>query len=142
MPSINTPESGHVVPGVFRASGSRKEFQFLPFTDPYQLQILRAAFSVIGGRIRGHEPCNEAFRALPGRRSFADLWADPSIWISFDPDTTPGFYGGKAIGYPPNITITAHTLAKGRLLRACLLKELFDPNIVGALGASFPGRVA
>jgi hypothetical protein len=173
MPSINTPDTGHVVDGVFRAHGHLKEFQFLPFTERRYLDVLRAAFSVIDARIRSHAPCNAAFRALPGHRSFAEVWADPTVWINFDPGLTPGYYGGKAIGYPPNITITAHTLSRGRwwtaailihelahvngapgaragahaldaerVLIPCLLKDFFDPNILGQLSNPRAARFA
>jgi hypothetical protein len=158
MPNVNTPESGHVVSRKFT------RYQFLPFTNAHFLAVLRDAMRVITGRVTGHEPCNAAFRALPGRRSFADLWADPTVWINFDPQMTPGIFGAKIMGYPPEITITATTLTKGRwwtaatlvhefahvngapgahsgdhardaeeVLRRCLLKDLADPTIIGAV---------
>jgi hypothetical protein len=48
---------------------------------------------IITSRIQGSPPCNDAFRALPGGRSFTQVWADPGVWISYDPGAVGGRFG-------------------------------------------------
>jgi hypothetical protein len=110
---------------------------------------------------------------LPGGRTFRELWLDPTIWINFDPQTTFAIYGGKAFGYPQNITITAYALGRGRwmtaatlihelahangaagerggahaadaerVLRSCLLRDLFDPATIGEVSRARLERIA
>ena len=85
------------------------------------------------------------------------VWNDPSIWISFDPDKT-GTKWGVTLGRK-HISLTAYALAMGQwsaaatlvhelahvngagnnntvaedTLKHCLLKSLHDPNIIGSL---------
>lgn len=80
----------------------------------------------INTRIKGNAPCDNAFRALPGGRTFAQIWADNSIWINFDPVRVAGDYGASR---GKEITLTAYTLAMGRwTVAATLIHELAHVN--------------
>lgn len=150
MASINTPGSGHAAPAPTAG------WQWQPYADAGFLAALRAAVQIIDNRIKNHQPCNSAFRALPGGRTFAQVWNDNSIWISCDPSRVAQRYGAT-LGN--EVTVTAYSLAMGRwtvaatlihelahvngagggsrdaentLLR-CLLHGLHDPNIIGQI---------
>lgn len=160
MPRINTVGAGHAGPTPLPGG-----FRYDTFTDPGFLKTLNRATSIIDTRIRGYRPCNEAFRALPNGRSFADVWNDARIWINFDPSRQGGRYGAQR---GSNITITAYALAMGHwtvaatlvhemahvngaptnthdaegTLRSCLLAGLEDPNIIGAVIRASRNRIA
>jgi len=151
MPMINTVASGHAGPAPLPGG-----HQYLPYTNPVFLATLQRAINVISGRIHGNARCDAAFRALPGGRSFAQVWADNSIWINFDPSRAGGDYGATR---GREVTITAYALAMGHwtvaatlihelahvngapghnhlaegTLRSCLLPGLEDPAIIGKL---------
>ena len=56
-----------------------------------QLKMLQKALHSVN-TIKGWRPCNDCFSKLPGGRSFDDVLADDSIWISYCPsNTTYGF---------------------------------------------------
>ena len=119
----------------------------------------------IQGRIRGHAPCDRAFRLLPGGRTFSQVWADASVWINFDPTRRSHDYGARR---GSEITITAYSLAMGHwtvaatlvhemahvngasgsthdaeaTLRSCLLRGLEDPTIIGQIIQASRIRVA
>jgi hypothetical protein len=151
MPNINIPASGHIGPAPIPGG-----HQYLPYTDARHLATLRRAIQIIDARIRGHAPCNQAFRALPGRRSFAEVWGDNSVWINFDPSVAIEDYGATRGN---EVTITAFSLNGGiwtvaatlvhefahvngapgdtheaeGTLRSCLLKNLENPAIIGKI---------
>jgi len=152
MPSINTTASGHPSPVNTRR-------QYLPYSsaeDRY-LVTLRMAMDIINSRIRGHAPCNAAFRALPGGRSFADVWNDNSVWINYDPDSNPGYFGARVgndvtiskyaylMGHWTVVATLVHEFAHVNgapggnstqaedTLRRCLLHQLHDPAVLGRL---------
>ena len=153
MPHINEQGSGHTGPAPLPNG-----HQYLPYpaTPPIFLQTLKQAIRIIDTKIKGYKPCNDAFKALPGGRTLAQIWSDTAVWINFDPSTTHGDYGATRGN---NVTITAFTLRKGvwpttatlvhelahvggapgtnhdaeGTLRRCLLKNLEDPNIIGEL---------
>jgi hypothetical protein len=159
MPKINTTKSGHAGPAA--TSG----WQWLPYSNETHLNTLKRAITIINNKIKGDKPCNQAFRALPGRRTFAQVWTDPSVWLSFDPRRTNQLYGAT-LG--KEITITEYSLAMGRwtvaatlvhelahvngasgtdtkaedTLKKCLLKGLHDPNIIGKIVRKSPRRLA
>jgi hypothetical protein len=83
MPRINTPASGHAGPAPVAG------VQWLPFTNHTYLLRLQHAVGIIDARVKGYAPCNAAFSALPGGRTFAQVWADPNVWISSTPATWP-----------------------------------------------------
>jgi hypothetical protein len=151
MPQINTPASGHVGPTPLPGG-----YEYLPYTNSKHLATLRAAINTINHRINGHARCDAAFKALPGGRTFAQIWGDMSVWINFDPSQAVGSYGATR---GKNITITAYALAQGHwttaatlvhelahvngapgtthqaegVLRHCLLANLENPSIIGQL---------
>jgi hypothetical protein len=151
MAQINTPASGHAGPAPLPGG-----HQYLTYTDAGFLNTLRRAIHIIETRINGHRPCDRAFQALPGGRSFAQVWTDNAVWINFDPIRRQGDFGARRGN---DITITAFSLAMGRwttaatlvhelahvngapgdthaaegTLRHCLLGGLEDPTIIGAL---------
>jgi hypothetical protein len=128
MPSINIPGSGHTGPAMTAG------WQWLPYTNAGWLTTLRRAIHIIDSRIKGNQPCNAAFRALPSGRTFAQVWADPTIWISFDPDRT-GKYGVTDRVGGKEISITEYSLMMGAwTVAATLIHELAHVN--GAPGGA------
>lgn len=159
MPKINTPESGHIGPAALP-----RGHQYLSYGDAKFLATLSAAVKIIDLRIRGHAPCNRAFRTLPGGKTFAEIWLDEAVWLNFDPSLVIDDYGATR---GKEVTITAFALKKGHwvvaatlihelahvngaagdnrdaesMLRSCLLKDLEDPRIIGNLLGPSNGRV-
>ena len=154
MPSINTPGSGHMGPA---ASAG---WQWLPYANAGWLATLRSAIHIIDTRIKGNKPCDSAFRSLPSGKTFAQVWSDPTIWISYDPDRSGRKFGVTERVGGREISITefalrmgawttaatlihelAHTNgAPGRrshaaeaALSTCLLRALEDKRILGAI---------
>ena len=115
MVQINTPGTGHVGPTALPGG-----HQYLPYTNAAFLTTLKGAMATINTRIKGNAPCDNAFRALPGGRTFAQIWADNSIWINFDPVRVAGDYGASR---GKEITLTAYTLAMGKWTVAATLME-------------------
>lgn len=153
MPRINLPGAGHVSPPPTAG------YQWRPFTDDTYVAAVQRAFGIIDARIKGHEPCNAAFRALPGGRSFADLWNDPTVWVSFDPDGRATKFGGTLgnevtlsqhacrMGYWTLVATLVHELAHvggvhganhaaEATLKACLMRAHYNPFIIGRLDSA------
>jgi hypothetical protein len=153
MARINLPGSGHIAPPATAG------YQWLPFSDPTYLAAVQRAFGVIDARVKGHEPCNAAFKALPGGRSFVDLWNDPSVWVSFDPDGRATSFGGTLrneisvsqyacrMGHWTLVATLIHELAHvggvhgenntaEATLKACLMRAHYNPFIIGSLTSS------
>src|SRR5215472_13947680 len=125
MPSVNTPASGHAGPAPLPGG-----HQYLPYTDAHFLATLNRAIHIIQRKIRGYLPCDRRFRLLPGRRSFSDVFDDPTVWINFDPSRREKDYGATRGN---DITITAYSLAMGRwTVAATLVHEL--AHVDGAPG--------
>lgn len=131
-------------------------WSWLPFPDPSpHLGTLKSAISLIDSKIKGHKPCNDAFKNLPSGKTFLQIWSDPSIWISLDPSNIKDRYGATL--NKKHVTLTAYTLNMGKWTTAatlvhelahvggalgtdkkaedtllkCLLKSLHDPLIIG-----------
>lgn len=49
---------------------------------------LGEALRFIIDRVKVHKPCNDCFARLPGRRSFAQIWDDPDVWIHYNGRST------------------------------------------------------
>jgi hypothetical protein len=127
MPQINTVASGHVGPAALPGG-----HQYLPYVNAGFIVTLQRAIVIINSRIRGNARCDSAFVALPGGRTFAQVWADPLVWINFDPARAGGDYGATR---GKDITLTAYTLAMGHwTVAATLVHELAHVN--GAPGAT------
>ena len=162
MPKINTAASNHEAP-----AGTAK-WKFLPYTKDERRQhaTLIRAIKIIDKRIKGYRPCNAAFEELPGGKTFAAIWKDPNIWISYDPEYKVGKFGATVRG-KKEITISKYAFRGGDhwtvaatlihelahvngapgndtqaedTLKSCLLKDLHDPNIIGKV-TSKPRRV-
>ena len=153
MPNINTADSKHAAPG------ANSGWQWLPYADDALLITLRHAIRIIDHKINGYKPCNEAFKALPGGRTFAEVWKDPDVWISFDPKNNGRDFGATVTVGGKEVTITKYALRMGYwttaatlvhelahvngadasghaaegTLRKCLLHKLEDPNIMGVI---------
>jgi|HubBroStandDraft_1064217.scaffolds.fasta_scaffold00068_68 hypothetical protein len=160
MPSVNTPKSGHAGPAPLPGG-----HQYLPYTDTKFVAVLNDALAIIQDKIKGYKACDEAFKALPGGRSFSAVFMDPAVWINFDPTRRLKDYGATRGN---DITITAYSLAMGRwtvaatlvhemahvngapgdthaaeaTLRHCLLKDLENPAIIGEIIQSTRFRIA
>src|SRR6266851_326263 len=127
MPKINTSKSGHVGPVALPGG-----HQYLAYTNVSFLATLNQAVHIIQTRIRGQVPWDKAFRLLPGGRTFSQVWADPAVWINFDPSRSGGDYGATRA---KEITITAYSLAMGHwTVAATLVHEMAHVN--GASGAT------
>jgi hypothetical protein len=153
VPQINTPTSGHHSPA------PKSGFSWLPYTATRDLSTLQHAVRIIDGRIKGTHACDAAFRALPGRRSFVQVWADQGIWISYDPSNDGSNYGATEFVGGKEITITEYALRLGvwtvagtlihelahtngadtvthdaeGTLKRCLLQTVEDPTIIGMI---------
>jgi hypothetical protein len=154
MPNVNTPASRHAGPAAVAG------WQWLPYTDASLLHTLIRAIGIIDARIKSHKPCNEAFKVLPGGRTFAQVWNDPNIWISYDPKNDGHSYGVTNRAGGKEVSITRYALRMGQWTTAatlvhelahtngapggashaaegtlshCLLHALEDPNILGAI---------
>jgi hypothetical protein len=126
MPKINKPRSGHTGPSPVAG------WEWLPFADATYLKRVERAVQIIDLRIKGHKPCDSAFKALPGGRSFADIWSDSSIWISYDSGGAAGRFGAT-LG--KEITVSQYSCRMGHwTLVATLIHELAHVN--GADGVS------
>src|SRR5664279_2091109 len=129
MPTINTPSSAHAGPATIAG------WQWLPYTDATLLHTLRDAIHIISARINGNKPCDAAFKALPSGRTFAQVWADASIWVSYDPDNIGTKYGVTDRVGGSEISITRYALRMGRWTTAAtLIHELAHTN--GAPGGA------
>ena len=160
MPTINTPGSAHVAPA------PNSGFRWLAYEDDNKLKkALQDAFFIIQNNIRGLRPCNKCFKALPGGKSFDDIWDDATVFVSFDPQGKGGTFGAT-LG--KDVTITAFSLRMGRwttaatlvhelahvngapgtdrqaesTLACCGLSALRDPNIIGEADTDSDSRLA
>lgn len=123
MPNINTPGCGHVAPAATAG------WQWLAYGKVGSLAALRRAIRIIDTRIKGSQPCNAAFKALPSGRTFAQVWSDPTIWISCDPDRSGTKYGVTNRVGGREISITEYALAMGEwTVAATLIHELAHAN--------------
>lgn len=151
MPQIHMPESN------YNAPVPHQGWQWLPYTDQKMLANLKLAISIIDSKIKHSNSCNDAFKKLPGKKTFLQVWNDDSVWISFDPNRK-GITWAVMLS-KKHITLSAYTLAMGPwhaaatlvhelahvndaphddkqaegVLLSCLLKSLHDPEIIGQL---------
>lgn len=149
---INTAGSGHTGPV------KNGDAEWLPYDAALdkQKKCLEKAIGICKNNIRGSKTCNDAFKKLPGGRSFDDIFDDDTVWISYCPNkTTYGFtnvVGGKEIticeyaymwgfwsvvgtlvhemGHVNGAGTTDHA-AEGTLL-SCGLAKVHDPTIIGS----------
>ena len=156
MPRINTSKTNHTPP---RASATWKYNKFTASEKRQHATLIRA-MRIIENRIKGYKPCEKAFEALPGGKSFAEIWKDPDVWLHYDPEFKKGKYGARRRG-TKDITISAYAFRGGDhwtvaatlihelahvngapgndtqaedTLKSCLLHKLHDPTIIGQVG--------
>lgn len=153
MPRINTEGCGHAGPAPVAG------WSWLPYTPARHLHTIRDAFHIIATRVVESKACDVAYRALPGGRSFAQVWADQNIWISYDPKNDGHNFGVTIRVGGGEVSISEYALRMGRwtvaatlihelahtngadgishdaegTLRHCLLPGLEDPTIMGML---------
>jgi hypothetical protein len=149
---INTAGSGHTAP----VRNGVAEWLAYDAAHDSQKKMLERAINIIRSNVRGSTACNTAFRALPGGRSFDDIFDDDNVWISYCPDNANyGFtnrVGGSEIticelafrwgywtvtgtlvhemGHVNSAGVSDHA-AEGTLL-SCGLARVHDPNIIGS----------
>lgn len=149
---INIAGSGHTGP----VKNGVAEWLAYDAALDAQKKMLEKAIGIIKSNIYGSKACNKAFKALPGGRSFDDIFDDDTVWISFCPDNANyGFtdrVGGSEIticklafgmgywsvtgtlvhemGHVNSAGIADHA-AEGTLL-SCGLAKVHDPNIIGS----------
>ena len=147
----------HTSPSVYVPPAPVAGYQWLPIVDAKELQAVKDAVDIIDRRIKGHAPCEAAFAALPGGKTFTQIWNDPNVWISHYPSTKDGDYGATLNQL--HVTISRYAIRMGKwtiaatlvhelahvngaggadtkaedTLKACLLKGLHDPNVIGNL---------
>jgi len=161
MPTIHVPGDGHITP-LPLADGTRWD----AYGDAKIKRTLEQALFILKHNIRGSRPCNQCFSALPGGRSFDDVFNDPTIFISFDPSGlfsgTTDSVGGKEItigvsefrvGRWSVAATLVHELAHTNgaplttadaenTLNCCGLRGLFRPGAVGVTSQSTDTRYA
>ena len=151
MPNI------HISSSKYSAPSKLQGWQWLPFTDKVMANVINRAVTLIDKRIKGVQSCEAAFKALPGGKTFADIWSQPNVWISYDPDKSGSKYGVTLSRQ--HVSITAYALAMGEWMAAatlihelahvngapgndtqaedtllkCLLKDHHNPNIIGQI---------
>jgi hypothetical protein len=147
----------HISSSKYSAPSKLQGWQWLPFTDKTMLDIVKRAVTIIDKRIKGSKPCEAAFKALPGGKTFTDIWNQANVWISYDPDRSGNKYGVTLNS--KHISITGYTLAMGQWMTAatiihelahvggatgsdtkaedtllkCMLKQHHNPNIIGQI---------
>ncbi len=150
----------HINSSKYSAPANLQGWQWLPYTDKIMLNVVKRAVGIIDLRIKGHKPCEAAFKALPGGKSFTDIWAMNNVWISFDPDRSGNKYGVTLNNQ--HVSVTSYALAMGEWMTAatiihelahvngapgintqaedvllqCMLKQHHNPNIIGLIRSS------
>jgi hypothetical protein len=123
VPIINSTESGH---GNFTSPSGN---QYWAYSDHDDLYMLQQAIAIIDRNVRGMRPCNDCFSRLPGGRTFDAIWADRSIWISYEPRADRGWYGVTFGVGGKDISISRAAFAKGRWwVAGTLVHELAHVN--------------
>jgi hypothetical protein len=158
MNSINLSTSRHREPA--NATVGTQTIRWQPYRNGNNLNLLRMAIQMLDSKVKNHAPCNTAFRALPGGRSFRNLLNNSRIWISFDPSGADGYYGAtlgnditiSAFAFRMGIWTVAGTLvhelahvngATGTdtqaedTLQDCLLPDVHNPAVIGLVS---PGQ--
>ena len=125
MPTVHTAGDGHVTP-LPLGDGTRWD----PYTDPKIRKILDQALFILRNNVRGARPCDRCFSRLPGGRTFADVFDDASVFISFDP-AGPNSGRTDSVG-GREVTIGASEFRIGRWsVAATIVHELAHVNGAG-----------
>lgn len=161
MIRVNLPNSRHREPA--NATVGTQTIRWQPYRNSNYVGTLQLAIQMLNAKVKNHTPCNDAFRALPGGRSFRRLLNDSRIWISFDPSGADGYYGAtlgnditiSAFAFRMGVWTVAGTLvhelahvngATGTTtdaedtLQDCLLPDVYNPSVIGQV--IVPGQPA
>jgi hypothetical protein len=87
MARINEIGSGH---GNFTSPAGNRYWEY---SNSTALHVLKQAIWIIEHNVKGMGTCNACFKRLSGARSFDDVWADNTVWISYEPRNTVDWYG-------------------------------------------------
>ena len=100
------------------------------------LAVLNQALHIIQLRIVGHYQSDLIFKALPGGKSFQDMFNNLANWVNYDPSNKQGDWGWTIpTRYPHDVVVTQFTLRMGRWSTAgTIVHELAHLN--GADGTS------
>lgn len=154
MPQLNVEGSRRWEPILSRGY-SWKQFTA---ADAHCLAQVKQAIDDINMLIASHPPCIEAFQAMPGGRSLAQLMRDFNIWVSFDPSDDSSRFGAR-LGDEITITrnacnrelgfvtgtlihelahingVTSEASAEGTL-KSCLLAKYYNPKVTNDLSSA------
>lgn len=131
MPQINYGICNHKIPAIL-AKKARCMWPKKDHLDDCRCSNLRAAMTWIQRNIIDgtacYITCEEAFKALPGGRTFSEMWNDPDIWISFlqTPDIT--IYG-EAVYKGKDMAVSYGSFKHGwKMVAATIVHELAHLN--------------
>ena len=131
MPQINYGICNHQIPAIL-ASQARCMWPKKDKLDDGRCASLRAAMTWIQQAIiEGTDcyiGCEEAFKALPGGRTFSEMWADPNIWISFLRTPDIETYG-RSVFKGKDLSVSYGSFRLGwKMVAATLVHELAHLN--------------
>ena len=102
----------------------------------HYIPTLRHALHLIQTRIVGHYQANKIFKALPGKKTFSQMFNNHHTWVNYDPKNNGQDYGWTMPGvFRHDIVICQYSLRLGHWSTAgTIVHELAHLN--GADGAS------
>src|SRR5262245_12398340 len=126
MPQINYLISKHKLAAIIEKRARcymPKKYQL----DAWRVGQLHLAMNWIQNAVidssKCAQTCDDAFEALPGGRTFADVWSDPNVWISFLLDPDPTLYG-QAVQWGRDVAVGYGSYRKGwKTVAATLIHE-------------------
>lgn len=156
MPRINFVDSGHQLPAPI---GGARFQPFIRAADGPKIRLLEAAMRFIESQLvqTRTDSCESAFHSHSEGRGFAEVWADPDIWISYSLATharglthyngrdialSITAFGDQTIQWRPVAATLIHELAHAngaprntheaeRAVRVCRFADQYDPSLVG-----------
>ncbi len=135
MPNINFLISKHQLPAIIEPVAR----PYMPKKNEYDDwrvgQLGRAMKWIerhVVNRPKKSQTCDEAFVALPGGKTFVDLWGDANIWISFHTDPDPTLFG-QAVRHGKDLAVAYGAFRLGwRAVAATLIHEFAHLNGAGS----------
>lgn len=122
MVKVHVPGDGHTPPPPDAVA------TFDPYTDEKKKKVIEDALFILRNNVKGMASCNECFAKLPNGRTFDDILADDTIYISYDPSDK---WCANASGN--DITVNEYTVSRGKWLVAATLVHEFA-HVNGAPG--------
>lgn len=131
MPQINYGICNHKLPAII-ATRARCFWPKKDADDARRVGIIKSAMSWIQQAVVDSAECatgcNEAFQKLPGGRTFAKMWNDPQIWISFLKTTDIKEFGA-AVHCGFDLSVSYGSFRHGwKMVAATLVHELAHLN--------------